>query len=144
VPYTPFRPRKARVTAWTFAAAQFVVLTAGALLAPGSGPVAFAWYDRVGVIAVAGAIAWFLSRFARLEAVPDEDGLRVRNLLVTTRLAWAQVVAVRFRDGDPWVSLDLSDGDTLAVMAVQRADGEHGRAEARRLAALVAQHTPTG
>jgi hypothetical protein len=38
---------------------------------------------------------------------------------------------------DPWVVLDLSDGGTLAVMAVQRADGERGMAEARRLQALV-------
>ena len=35
------------------------------------------------------------------------------------------------------MSLDLDDGDTLAVMAIQRADAEFGRAEAGRLAALV-------
>jgi hypothetical protein len=34
--------------------------------------------------------------------------------------------------------LDLSDGDVLAVMAIQRADGARALAEARRLATLVA------
>ena len=33
--------------------------------------------------------------------------------------------------------LDLSDGTTLAVMAIQSADGEYGRREASRLAALI-------
>ena len=56
-------------------------------------------------------------------------------------LAWAQVVAVRFGGGDPWVTLDLDDGEVLAVMAIQRADGARGEAEARRLATLVAAHT---
>ncbi|ASR56713.1 hypothetical protein CBP52_04525 [Cellulomonas sp. PSBB021] len=88
------------------------------------------------------AIVWFCWRQASVRAVPDEDGLTVRNLLVTTRLTWAQVVAVRFGDS-PWVQLDLADGDTLAVMGIQRADGELARAQARRLATLVAARTRT-
>jgi hypothetical protein len=139
--HAPFRPRRARFSALAIAAAQFVLLAVVAVLLPGTGPVAFQWYDRLGVVAVGGAVAWFLSRFALLEATPSEGGLRVRNLFVVTELEWAQVVAVRFGGGGPWVTLDLSDGDTLAVMAVQRADGEHGAAEARRLATLVELHS---
>jgi len=141
--HAPFRPRRARFSALAIAAAQFVLLAVIAVLLPGTGPVAFQWYDRLGVVAVGGAVAWFLSRFALLEATPGEAGLRVRNLFVVTELEWAQVVAVRFGGGGPWVTLDLSDGDTLAVMAVQRADGEHGAAEARRLATLVELHSRT-
>ena len=48
---------------------------------------------------------------------------------------------MRFGSGRPWVQLDLADGDTLAVMGIQRADGACADAEARRLATLVAQHT---
>jgi hypothetical protein len=44
---------------------------------------------------------------------------------------------VQFGGGEPWVSLDLDDGDTLAVMAIQKADGEVSGREASRLAALV-------
>ena len=50
---------------------------------------------------------------------------------------------MRFGDGDPWVTLDLSDGDVLAVMAIQRPTASDGVAEARRLATLVAAHTRT-
>ena len=93
-------------------------------------------------MAVGAAVAWFLSRFALLDAVPSEHGLRVRNLFVVTEVAWGQVASVRFGGGGPWMTLDLADGDTLAVMAIQRADGEHGTAEASRLATLVALHSP--
>jgi PH (Pleckstrin Homology) domain-containing protein len=81
--------------------------------------------------------------FARLRATPGPDGLVVRNVVVVTKLEWAQIVAVRFGGGDPWATLDLADGDVLPVMAIQRADGERGVAEARRLATLVAAHTAT-
>jgi Bacterial PH domain len=74
-------------------------------------------------------------------AWPGEDGLRVRNLLTVNRLDWHEIVAVRLGGGGPWVMLDLDDGDTLAVMAVQRADGAFGQGEATRLATLVALHS---
>ena len=140
--HAPFRPRRARTSALAIAATQLVLLGVVAVLLPGTGPVAFRWYDRLGIVAVGAAVAWFLSKFALLQAVPSETGLRVRNLFVVTDVEWAQIVSVRFGGGGPWVTLDLSDGETLPVMAVQRADGEHGTAEARRLATLVALHSP--
>jgi len=36
--------------------------------------------------------------------------------------------------------VDLDDTDTVAVMAIQKADGAPGRAEAARLSALVQVH----
>jgi hypothetical protein len=142
-PFRPFRPFRARRVAIGFAVAQAAVLLALAASAPGDGPIPWHWYDRLGLVLVAAAIAYVLLLFARLRATPGPDGLVVRNVVVVTRLAWPQIVAVRFGGGDPWVTLDLADGDVLAVMAVQRADGARGAAEARRLATLVAEHTRT-
>ena len=139
----PFRPFRARRVAIGFAVAQAVVLLGLAVLAPGDGPIPWHWYDRVGMVVLAGAIAYVLLLFARLRATPEPDGLVVRNVVNVTRLEWPQIVAVRFGGGDPWATLDLADGDVLAVMAIQRADGERGQAEARRLATLVAAHTRT-
>ena len=61
----------------------------------------------------------------------------VRNLVVTRTLQWPQIVGIQFGGGEPWVSLDLDDGDTLAVMAIQKADGDVSGREASRLAALI-------
>ena len=55
---------------------------------------------------------------------------------------------MQFGGGAPWVTLDLDDTDTVAVMAIQKADGTISRAEAGRLSALVQVHgerrSPTG
>jgi hypothetical protein len=79
-------------------------------------------------------------RYATIRAVPTREGLTVRNLVLTRQLEWAQIVRVQFGGGAPWVSLDLDDTDTVAVMAIQKADGAFGRAEAGRLSALVQVH----
>ena len=131
----PFRPRRARVVAVSVGVVSVVLFGALGALVPGAGGP-----DRVAIAAFGVAIAWFMWRYASLAAVPSTTGLRVRNLLTTRDLEWAEVVGVHLVVGAPWVTLDLDDGDTLAVMAIQKADGAFGRAEASRLAGLVAAH----
>ena len=74
---------------------------------------------------------------AHLAEVLDDDQLR---WWASPDVLWDEIVEVRFPDGAPWVSLELSDTDELAVMAIQRADGDDAKAQAGRLAALVAHH----
>jgi hypothetical protein len=87
-----------------------------------------------GLGVVIAALAW---RYASIIATPSREGLTVRNLVLTRTLEWPEIVGIQFGGGEPWVSLDLLDGDTLAVMAIQKADGEVAGREASRLAALV-------
>lgn len=141
--HAPFRPVAGRRTALVLMVSQAVVLTGMAVWMPSEGTSGFHWSDRLGVILVAAAIAALLWRFAQLSVKVTETGLRVQNLIHSREMDWPQVVAVRFGGGQPWVSLDLTDGDTLAVMAIQRADGRRGDVEARRLATLVALHSRT-
>ncbi|WP_421733787.1 PH domain-containing protein [Cellulomonas sp.] len=134
----PFRPRLARVVTLALAV-LVVVLTVAIMLAMS----VLSAGDRIGFALVGGLIVWFLWRQASVVARVSDAGLTVRNLVFTRRLEWAEIVSVRFGSGRPWVQLDLSDGDTLAVMGIQRADGTFADAEARRLATLVARHTAT-
>lgn len=140
--YAPFRPRLARV----------VTLVVAALLAVGT--LVLIWllpslYERdvtldlVGIGLVGALGVWFCWRQASVSAVPDEQGLFVRNLVLSRRLEWAEIVLVRFGQGHAWAQLDLADGDTLAVMGIQRADGARAEREAARLAALVHAHGAT-
>jgi hypothetical protein len=129
------------VVGWVAAIGQGVVLLGAAALLPWSGPDRVGWYDRFGFLVVAGLIGWGLYRLASVNAVPSDTGLVVRNVLLTRRLEWAEILGIHFGPGDPWVLLDLSDGDSLAVMGIQRADGARATAEANRLATLVALHT---
>ncbi|HMO12170.1 MAG TPA: PH domain-containing protein [Actinotalea sp.] len=140
--HRPFRPRLARIVAWSVAGAFLAFMTALALLLPSVG-VELGTGDRIGFIGFGLLVAWFLSRQATVRADPDATGLVVRNLLITRRVSWAEIVSVRFGQGRPWVQLDLADGDTLAVMGVQAADGAAAAVEASRLATLVALHSTT-
>jgi len=136
--FAVFRPRRGRQVAYGFAALTLVLFAVIAVLLPGPAE-GGTWRtgDKIFFVGVGVAIAAMLWRFAAIRAVPTRDGLTVRNLFTTRRLSWQEVLDVRFSGGDPWVSLALSDTDTLAVMAIQKADAEFGRAEAGRLAALV-------
>ncbi len=134
----PFRPRRGRLMALTMAAASVVVFVAVAVLLPeAAAGGSWALADRLLLTAFGLVIAAGLWRYAAIRAVPGTTGLTVRNLVVTRTLRWEEIDRVRFPDGDPWVSLDLFDTDIVAVMAVQRADGEFGQQEAQRLATLV-------
>ncbi|WP_091789396.1 PH domain-containing protein [Pedococcus dokdonensis] len=136
--FAVFRPRRGRQVAYGFAALTLVLFAVIAVLLPGPAE-GGTWRpgDKVFFAGVGVAIALLLWRFASIRAVPSRDGLTVRNLFTTRTLDWAEVLEVRFSGGDPWVSLGLADTDTLAVMAIQKADADFGRAEAGRLAALV-------
>lgn len=116
-----------------------VIFTGGAISLPGLDPSNGSWdlLDRLFLVLCGVALAAALWRYASIRAVPSPEGLVIRNLVTTRKLEWAQIVRVQFGGGAPWVTLDLDDTDTVAVMAIQKADGAHGRAAAGRLSALV-------
>lgn len=137
--YAPFRPRRGPAVSVVVA----VGVAAMSIWLATSVAGRVVWWDRAGFLLVGGGVVWFLYRQATVRAVPSPAGLRVRNLVRTTTIGWEQVTDVHFGGGRPWVQLDLDDGDVLAVMAVQRADGPRSEAEASRLATLVAAHGTT-
>jgi Bacterial PH domain len=141
-PDAPFRPRRGRVMPLVMAAVTVVLCAMVAVGMRASGQ--WGLGDQLSLLGLGAALAAFLLRYAGIRAVPDAEGLTVRNLVVTRRVGWDEVVEVTFPEGAPWVTLELADDDELAVMAVQRADGELARAEAHRLAALVDSHRARG
>jgi hypothetical protein len=138
--HAPFRPRLAR---WTSLVVGGLVLIGTAAIVWVTGPFVGV-PDQVGFGVLGLGVAWFCWRESRVALQVDPQGLTVRNLVLTRRLEWAEVISVRFGQGRPWVQLDLSDGDTIAVMGIQRADGAFADAEARRLATLLARRSATG
>jgi hypothetical protein len=130
-------------------ALSVVIFTGGALSMPSRDPSLGGWSisDRLMLTCCGLAVAASLWRFASIRAVPSTRGLVIRNLITTRTLEWAQIIRVQFGGGAPWVSIDLDDTDTVAIMAIQKADGAFGQAEAARLSALVQVHSrpgPTG
>lgn len=148
-PYAVFRPRRGRGVAAVMSALSVVIFTGGALSMPSLDPSLGGWgiSDRLMLTCCGLVVAASLWRFASIRAVPSTRGLVIRNLITTRTLEWAQIIRVQFGGGAPWVSIDLDDTDTVAIMAIQKADGAFGQAEAARLSALVQVHSrpgPTG
>lgn len=127
------RPRLARAVG--FAAGTLVLLAS--LVAAVVVPASFSLVDRVGFTLFGIGVFAFCYREATVCVRVRESSLVVRNLFSSRELAWPEVLAVSFPEGDPWAHLDLADAGTLSVMALQRADGQRGIDAARQLAALV-------
>src|SRR5262245_5335049 len=110
---------------------------------PADARAAFNWLETATLTLVLLAVIAGLYRLAGMRVRADEHGLTVVNLVRTSRLEWAQVLKVNLRPGDPWVQLDIDDGTTLSVMAIQAADGKRAAAAARELSRLVLARTRT-
>lgn len=133
-----FRPRftlavcLALVLAYVVGAAILLVTLAGS---PGEHST-----DRLAIVLIAAIAVLTSVLLGRVRAVADDGGLTVRNPVRTRRIAWAAIVAVRLGRNDSWVQLDLDDGTTHPVMAIQAADGARARRDAAWLRDRVAEH----
>jgi hypothetical protein len=136
---------RTRVVLMSLGAVCFAVLTVIAVLLPAGGAVAWSAGEKA-AISFSGLLVWgVLALLSRPKAVADRDGLTVINLTTTRRLEWAQVIRVNLRSGDPWVSLDLDDGTTLAVMGIQTGAGRDAALrDARTLRALADRYGTAG
>lgn len=123
------------------ALATLLVLGTISALLPSAGNADLRLPDRIGMFCFGVLVASVLVKQALVHATATKDGLHVVNLLRHRRLAWGEILAVTLRRGDPWVTLDLSDGSTLAVMGIQASDGAAAPAAARELANLVRAYT---
>jgi hypothetical protein len=132
-----FRPHRARRVIYLAVALVLVVFLGANVWLPVDGPDAWGLGSRLALGLVALAISYFLHRLAAVRIVADEGGAEVVNIVGRRRLAWPEIVGVRLSGADPWLMLDLSDGQSLAAMGVQRSEGAAARQQAAELARLV-------
>jgi hypothetical protein len=140
---TVFRPRRARQVVYPVAAALVLAFTAVAVTAPTGGENGWPPASRVALVLVAVAAAYFLHRLADVRVVAEDRGVTVVNVVQRRRLDWAEIVGVRLLRDDPWMMLDLADGQPLAAMGVQKSDGKRAQEQAARFARMVAERTRT-
>ncbi|MGW0735950.1 PH domain-containing protein [Streptomyces sp. NPDC002851] len=127
-----FRPNRTRAVLLTVGAAMFVVITAIALLLDPLGP-----GERLSFIFIGALLYGVLLLLSRPKVVAEDSGVTVVNLTTRRKLAWAEIIQVNLRPGDPWVYLNLSDGTSLPAMGIQPGIAkERAIADARALRAL--------
>ncbi|MET9622589.1 MULTISPECIES: PH domain-containing protein [unclassified Streptomyces] len=131
-----FRPGRTRAVLLTVGAVMFAVITAVALMLEKLGP-----GERASFILTAALFLGVLAMLSRPKVVADEHGVTVVNITRTRRLAWAEILRVNLRPGDPWVFLDLSDGTSMPALGIQPGIAkEQAIRDARALRALADSH----
>ncbi len=142
LPHT-FRPLGVRVAAAMAAVALIVMMSLLWLLMSREVQDTFSTFQRITLVVVFGVMVALLYSLFRTSARADADGLTVVNGFRRRRLAWAQIVRVSLSANRPWALIDLDDGSTQSVMAIQSSDGDRARQAARSLAAIVAEQSGT-
>jgi hypothetical protein len=84
---------------------------------------------------------WFALVRSRVTAA--EQGVTVVNGYRRRQFEWSQVVSINLRRGAPWAGLDLSDGTSISMVAIQGSDGDRAIRAVRELRRLVAEHSRT-
>ncbi|MGW8765473.1 PH domain-containing protein [Streptomyces sp. NPDC055815] len=109
-----FRPGRTRAILLTLGVTMFVVVTAVAMMLERLGP-----GERASFVFTAALLSGVLVLLSRPKVVADEEGVTVVNITRSRRLAWAEILKVNLRPGDPWVFLDLSDGTSMPALGIQ-------------------------
>ncbi|MFF7412852.1 PH domain-containing protein [Streptomyces lydicus] len=131
-----FRPTRTRVVLYTIGLAQLAALTAIALALP-----TLTGGERISFIVTGLLVGAVLLLLSRPRVVARQEGVTVVNLTTKRELAWAQIVRVNLRQGDPWVHLDLADGSSLPAMGIQPGIArEQAVRDARALRDLTDKH----
>ncbi|WP_406474405.1 PH domain-containing protein [Streptomyces platensis] len=131
-----FRPTRTRVVLYSVGLAQLAALTAIALALP-----KLSGGERLSFVLTGLLVLAVLLLLGRPKVVARQEGITVVNLTTRRELAWAQVVRVNLRVGDPWVHLDLADGTSLPAMGIQPGIArEQALRDARALRNLTEKH----
>jgi hypothetical protein len=114
--------------------AVFVVVAI--LLRNGDTGVRFQRSDQAAMVGIGILLAAGVLLFAVARVRADADGIEVRNVLLTRRFAWHDVLSVSFPDGASWARLELPDDEYHPVMAVQAVDRDRAVEAVRALRKL--------
>ena len=131
------RPRRAMIMCSVLAVALLAVFVVVAvLLRTGDTGVRFQRSDQAAMVGIGILLACGVMLFAIARVRADAEGIEVRNVLITRRFAWSDVLSVSFPDGASWARLELPDDEYHAVMAVQAVDRDRAVEAVRALRKL--------
>jgi hypothetical protein len=142
LPHT-WRPFGARVAAAVAGSLLLVLVVAVWVLLSSEQRSTFSLTQRGTLVGlgILGFVAWYALMRSRVSA--DDRGLTVVNGYRRQEFEWSQVVAVNLRRGAPWAGMDLSDGTSISMVAIQGSDGQRAVRAVRQLRRLVAEHSRT-
>jgi hypothetical protein len=136
LPHT-WRPFGARI-AVIFFGAMLVVICAFAWF--GFDPeirAKFTLFQRSTIVFIGLLYAVAGYAIARSRVVASESGLLVVNGYKRHDYEWAEVISIHLPPGAPWATIDLADGTTASLLAIQGSDGNRARHAVRALRTII-------
>lgn len=97
----------------------------------------FTLFQRATVLFIGGLYACVGYALARSRVVASEAGLLVVNGYKQRDYEWAEVISIHLPAGAPWATIDLADGNTASMLAIQGSDGARARDAVRTLRTLI-------
>lgn len=107
------------------------------LMLPADAQAQFGWFQRATMLFFFACMLAVLYGVFRTRVEVLDRGVAVTNGYHRHELYWAEVVSISLTSARPWAQMDLSDGSTVAVMALQGADGRSALRATREIAELI-------
>jgi PH (Pleckstrin Homology) domain-containing protein len=107
------------------------------LMLPGHVQDQFDWFQRGTLLAFFLGVLCVLYGVFRTRVAVSERGVSVINGYRHYDFSWPQIVAISMSEHRPWALVDLADGSTRALMALQTSDGPRAMRSAREIAAMI-------
>jgi Bacterial PH domain len=133
-----YRPLGARMVSAVAGSVIVAIVAFLWLMLPANVRAEFGWFDRITLLAVFVCIIAVLYGVFRTRVTASERGISVTNGYRRHDFDWAEVVALSLTSHRPWALVDLTDGSTLAVMALQTSDGPRATRLAHEISAMIA------
>lgn len=138
-----YRPLGARMVSAVMGGVLISLLVFLWLMLPARVRAEFGWFQRVTLVAIFLAVMVVLYGIFRTRVTASERGISVTNGYHRQDFYWAEVVAISLTQHRPWALVDLADGSTVAVMALQTSDGPRATRSTREIAGMIAARSHT-
>lgn len=143
-PLRVYRPVGARLVSATSGIVLTVLVGFLWLTLPARVRAQFGLFQRLTLLGCFLVVIIVLYGVFRTKVTAYERGISVTNGYRRYDFDWAEVVGVALGSDRPWALVDLSDGSSHALMALQTADGARASRATRELSALVAARSQPG
>jgi len=137
-PVRVYRPLGARVVSATSGGVLVVLVGFLWLALPERVRAQFGTFQRLTLVGFLIVVIVVLYGIFRTRVTASERGISVTNGYRRHDFDWAEVVRIALSGDRPWALVDLTDGTTVALMALQTADGRRAARSTRELSAMVA------
>jgi Bacterial PH domain len=138
-----YRPLGARMVSAVSAGVLTTLVVFLWLMLPGHVQDQFDWFQRGTLIVFFVAVLAVLYGVFRTRVDVSERGVSVTNGYRHYDFSWPEIVSISLSRHRPWALVDLADGSTRALMALQTSDGPRAVRSAREIAAMISARSET-